>query len=75
MDIYIVWYGEEYEDKAVFADLEMAKQKLNIQHKRKEWYGFTPFIEVYKLSNGIYKKTNYEYCVQDVDGEIITREC
>lgn len=74
MELYIVWYGEEYEDKAIFADLEKAKHKLNIQNKGREWY-FTPFIEVYTLSSGIYKKTSYEYCVQDEDGEIINREC
>lgn len=71
-NIYIVIYGEEYEDKHIYADLEKAKHKLHKQHKHKERY-FTPFIEIYTLYNGIYNKQKYEYFIEDKNNEIITR--
>lgn len=68
-DLFIVIYGEEYEDKQIFSDFEKAKYKLKRQCENGEFY-FKPFIEEYTLLEGVYIRKEYEYYVREDDGEL-----
>lgn len=73
--IYVVIYGDEYEDKIIFLDLEKAKDRLLKQYDRKNENMFTPFIETYSLSidKGIFEKMDYEFFVND-EKRVMKRE-
>lgn len=70
--IYIVVFGASHEDKAIFADFQMASTKLRKQHAHA--VDFSPFIEVRTVKDGVYYQNKYGYTVNQA-GEVVMSEC
>ena len=67
--LYIVVYGNEWEDIMYFSDFQKAKRKLLIQthaYDKDERDKFYPCLYELKEDNGVYKRTKNCYIVDAV---------